>query len=229
MKRLLAWILALSCVFALSACNPGNTTTGGKDTLTAVADMYKNSAPTKTVVKSEQKFGDLTLKSEQTLVSGEILYEGEWKKAAVYQWKEQQRAKVEEEIGPTKWVSGSLEYVDGLGVRENKGKWKEGTDFTPSIGQMALNLSASALTDVSYNEGAKTLTFTVKAENLTTVFGENTPLTEDVVVTIVNDGAVITDVVIDYSEPATEELPKGKQITVRTTYSYDNEKVTLLK
>ena len=49
------------------------------------------------------------------------------------------------------------------------------------------------------------------------------------VVTIVNDGAVITDVVIDYSEPATEELPKGKQITVRTTYSYDNEKVTLLK
>ena len=94
---------------------------------------------------------------------------------------------------------------------------------------MALNLTASALTDVSYNEGAKTLTFTVKAENLTKVFGENTPLTEDVVVTIVNDGAVITDVVIDYSEPATEELPKGKQITVRTTYSYDNEKVTLLK
>ena len=227
MKRFLAWILVLSCVFALTACSIGGST--GGNALTTVANMYKNSEPTKTVVKSEQKFGDITLKGEQSLVKGEILYEGEWKTAAVYQWKEQQRAKVEEEIGPTKWVSGSLEYVDGLGVRQNKGRWTEGDDFTPGIGQMALNLDASALSNVNYNSSAKTLTFTVTAANLAKVFGEGTELTSDVFVTIVNDGAVITDVILDYSEEATEELPNGKQITIHTTYSYDNETVTLLK
>lgn len=228
MKKILAWILALSCVFALSACNFGNNTSGG-NALTSVTKMYANSAPTKTVVKSEQKFGDITLKGEQSLVKGEILYEGEWREAAVYQWKEQQRAELKEEIGPTKWVAGSMEFVEGLGVRTNTGRWQSGVDFTPSAGQMALTLTASALTNVSYNESSKTLTFTVTAANLTKVFGEDTTLTTDVFVTIVNDGAVITDVILDYSEPATEELPNGKQITIHTTYSYDNETVTLLK
>lgn len=229
MKKIFAWLLLLSCVFALSACSIGNGAASA-DAVSSVSKMYRNSAPTKTVVKSEQKFGDLTLKGEQTLVKGEILYEGkEWKEAAVYEWKEQQRAKVEEEVGPTKWVSGSLEFVDGLGVRTNKGSWQAGVDFTPSIGQMALNLDASALTGVTYNEGAKTLTFTVKAANLAKVFGADTALTEDVLVTIVNDGAVVTDVILNYSEAGTEELPNGKQITIHTIYSYDNETVTLLK
>ena len=229
MKKIFAWLLLLSCVFALTACNIGNGAASA-DAVSSVSKMYRNSAPTKTVVKSEQKFGDLTLKGTQTLVKGEILDEGgEWKEAAVYEWKEQQRAKIEEEKGPVKWVSGSLEFVDGRGVRTNKGSWQAGADFTPSIGQMALNLDASAMTDVTYNEGAKTLTFTVKAANLTKVFGADTVLTEDVLVTIVNDGAVVTDVILNYSEAGTEELPNGKQITIHTVYSYDNETVTLLK
>lgn len=230
MKRFLAWLLLLSCVFALSACSIGNGSTSASGAISSVSKMYRNSAPTKTVVTSEQKFGDLTLRGEQTLVKGQIYYEGEWREAAVYEWKEEKRAKIEEEIGPVKTETGSLEFVDGLGVRRNKGRnWSAGADFSPSIGQMALTLDTSSLTDISYNEGTKTLTFTVKPANLTKVFGADTELAEEVLVTIVNDGAVVTDVILNYSEAGTEELPNGKQITIHTVYTYDNEVVELLK
>lgn len=229
MKKFIACALMLASLFMLASCSLGNTSAGGGSAVSAVYAMYRNSDPTKTVVKSEQRFGDITLKGEQSLVKGQVLYNGEWKDAVVYQWKEQQRASVEEEVGPTKWVSGSMEFVDGRGVRKNLGKWEAGADFSPAIGQMALNLTASALSDVSYNEGAKTLTFTVAEKNLVTVFGEDTELEGNVAVTIVNDGAVVTDVILNYSAAATEELPSGKQITIHTTYTYDSESVELLK
>ena len=60
MKKIFAWLLLLSCVFALSACSIGNGAASA-DAVNSVSKMYRNSAPTKTVVKSDQKFGDLTL------------------------------------------------------------------------------------------------------------------------------------------------------------------------
>lgn len=229
MKKLIACALALVSLFTLASCSLDSSGITSGTAVSSVYAMYRNSDPTKTVVKSEQKFGDITLKGEQSMVKGQVLYDGEWKDAVVYQWKEQQRAPVEEEVGPTKWVSGSMEFVDGLGVRKNLGKWEAGADFSPSIGQMALTLTASALSGVSYNEGAKTLTFTVTEQNLAAVFGEETELVGDVAVTIVHDGAVVTDVILNYSAPATDELPSGKQITIHTTYTYDSESVELLK
>lgn len=229
MKKIIACALVLVSLFALASCSIGTSAITSGTAVSSVYAMYRNSDPTKTVVKSEQSFGELTLKGEQTLVKGQILYEGEWRDAVIYQWSEQQRASIEEEKGPLKTVTGSMEFVDGLGVRKNLGKWQAGADFSPAIGQMALTLTASALTDVSYNDGAKTLSFTVSENNLAAVFGEDTELTGDVAVTIVHDGAVVTDVVLKYSAPATDELPNGKQITIHTIYTYDSEQVELLK
>ena len=193
--------------------------------------MYNNSAPTKVAATTKQVFeNSIELNCNYEIVTGYV----DNKPASIFTSYVEEIRSVEEggntdEVKPLiKPVNKKIEAVEGFGSRTNGGDWNpQGTIWSIGRGGMALNLDKKCLVDVVYED--HTLTFTVPAEHVATVIGENTSyISGDVQVTIVDDGAVITSVELHYTIAADEanNLPKS-DMTVKVVYTYDLEKITI--
>lgn len=233
MKKIIAIILAAACIFAFASC--GETGDGNGDfenPIEAIVAMYALSEPTKIVTTHTTVIGNITLSGEETLVTGSI----DGKIATVYEYWYEELTGIDEGGGEIiydvkKVVSGSKEYLEDSGVRENGGNWKKNEyNFAPTKGDIAINITEALVSDVSYS--GNTLMFTVPEENIEAVFGVETEFEGNVKVSIFNDGAVITGIVVEYTIPGESdddiEYPDSV-VTISTSYTYDLEVITLVK
>lgn len=221
MKKIVACILALVCLFACVSC-------GGEveKNVEKIAAIYANAAPTKTVVHTVQDFGEYKLEGETTLIVG--TYNG--KAATLYTYVRQELADVEQMNSIAKRsVQGSKEYFADKGVREdaivndNARFNRNGENFAPATGAIALNLDAEALTDVVYENGV--FTATVAADFVKAVFGEDTTIATQTGIVITVAGNMITSVTLTYTIPSYTAMPDAT-VTVTATYAYDVQTVT---
>ncbi len=233
MKKIIAIILAAACIFAFASCGEtGNGNGDFENPIEAIVAMYKLSEPTKIVTNHTTVIGNITLSGEETLVTGSI----DGKIATVYEYWYEELTGIDEGGGEIiydvkKVVTGSKEYLEDSGVRENGGSWKKNEyNFAPTKGDIAINITEALVSDVTYS--GNTLMFTVLEENVEAVFGVETEFEGNVKVSITNDGAVITGIVVEYTIPGEAdddvEYPDSV-VTVSTSYTYDLEVISLVK
>ena len=194
-----------------------------------IAEMYKNSAPTKAVSKTVQTTGDIVLSGTYTLVTGTI----GGKAAAVYEEHYQEMRSVEsggESTTIYDYIKDSLyQYVEGKGTRQLDvnthnviSDWNpNGKTYAIEQGSFAINLNGN-VTGEQYN--GTTYTATVPQANTKNVFGYE--IAANVAVTVVNNGAEIISVRIEYNLPAEGEV-KETHVVMDIEYTYDNERITL--
>ena len=221
MKKIIAILLALSCVFALASC-------GGND-VDAVGEMFKNSKPTKTVITTSQAFGNTVLSGNYVMQTGLI----DGKAATVYTATYQELLSVEEG-GASNLVQGDIvtrtetrEYLEGKGVRENGGSWnKSGENFALETGPVSLNLSSEYIKTFTYE--SHLLRCAVAAANTAEVLGLAEDLSTDVSIEIVDDGASVTSVVISYAIPADAASSVDETtVSIKAEYYYDLQKIEI--
>lgn len=234
MKKIIAVILALTCVFAFASCDESE---GAGNGIENFVKMYSVSEPTKVVTTYVTKLGNVEFDGSSTLVTGTI----NGKEATVYTYEYKTLQSVEygagEEITPI-WgetVKGSREYLEDKGERTDGGSWYEGFNFAPTAGSISISLREDNLKNVSYNVNGKihTLSFTVEAAKCSAVFGEGYEIGSDAQVTVTGDGAVVTGITVTYIAPLVSENEEvvypNAQITISTSYTYVLEEITLVK
>lgn len=198
----------------------------------SVMEMYSNSVPTKVTGKTTQTFGEITLNSTYTLTTGFI---GN-KNAAVYEEKYQDMRSVEEG-GESTVVYGHIadhhnlfHYIEGIGTRQVNpvtgiviSDWDiNGRVFSVNQEGMTLALSNSRIKDENYKDN--TLTCVVPADKTAAVFG--TDLGADAQLKIVDNGAQIVSVHIEYVVPANGSVQETT-IVIDIEYTYDNERINI--
>ncbi len=239
---LLLLVVALS-VATLSSCNIFKNSQQSKDpdpapvtkeptALEKVAEMYRNSAPTKvTAVTTQTVTEDIELVCTYELVNGTV----DGAPASVYTEKKQELDTVEsggatEVIKPlVKDTVRVTEAIEGIGSRVNGGNWNAQGSVTNIVrGGMAIYLNEAYLTNVKYENNK--LTFVIPVANVATVLGDSyaTYIASDVYVTIANDGAVITSIELSYNLKANEAAKLGETaMVVKVEYTYDLEEITI--
>ena len=247
MKKIIALILAL-CIIAtgvvlcfvfdvFSFLDKGGEEVDGVEIF---KNLYAVSEPTKVVVSQTTLLGNVALKGSSTLATGAL---NDGSTATVYTYNYEVLQSVQAGAGSVitpimgEPLKGSREYVEGKGVRYDGGGWDEtGTNFAPKAGSIAINLDASKLKNCAYTSDGElqTLSFTVEAKNVASVFGSDAAdIASDVNVVITANVAVVTGITISYSEeliPEDEDLvyPEAN-VTISTVYTYGIEEITLTR
>lgn len=223
MKKIVAFILALACSFALFSCGEA------KDTIKKVNKMYKAIVPTKIVTETTQDIGSHVLEGEYVLAMGTV----DGKSVSTLYYNYQKLRSVEDGAGDTivePWETVTLtkEYHEDKGLRENGGKWqKDGNDFAPSIDDIAFEFSAKRVKDVVEDEATRTISFVIPKDNTADIFGEDMAPTADVSVTITHDGAAIMSITISYTVAADSKSHPDIVTTIKTVYSYEPQEISI--
>ena len=206
MKRIIAILLALCCVFSVVACdNKGGDSTGGQelDTLAKFSAMFASSVPTKSVTEVTEEFGGVTLNSVYTLTTGTA----NGKATSIYTSSVETLNSIENaELKLKKTSKQEKWYYEGLGISTDKGRrWNaDGVDFAPVAGSLALNLKEEYIEFYEYkvNDATETLYLEVTYEYATTVLSaflnDDQVIDEDVYITVVAAGGRITSMQIEY-------------------------------
>ena len=223
MKKIIAIILAITCVFAMFSCQGKKA-----DPIESLNEMYKASAPTKVVTNTTEVLGSITLTGTYTLKTGKI----DGKIATTYTYSYQELRAIEDGLASVEkpWIeiSGSKEYLEDKGVRVNGGSWdEEGFNFAPAAGSIAFNVSKDNVTDLVADDAAKTVTFKVAADKTAAVFGEENAIGADVSVTVTHDGAVITGATLSYTVASAEDEYPDTVVEIKIAYTYDLEEITI--
>ena len=235
---------AVDCLLCTDADKNGKCDVCGKNIdvkqgIAATLEAYKNSTPNKVEINSVINFLDIdyeetvvyALTANQYLVTGYI--DG---KLATVMTTEYDKVKYVAD-GATEVVqnfagleSSVKEFLQGKGTRENGRGWKsDGKNFAPTARNITLNITETNIKRAKYSEALynNVLTFYVDVDNIDEVFGEGMLVSDsDVKVTIVNNGATITSVTIEYSIESDDVYP-AQEIVMKTDYSYDIQKVEL--
>lgn len=220
-------------------CDVCGSTLDSKRGIDATLDAYKNSVPTKIVTEAYVEFFDIyeikpepaySMKHSAWLVTGEV----DGKLASVMRTEVQNVKYVSEgatEIiqSPFKNSTKVVEFLSGFGTRENNGSWKsDGVNFAPTAKKITLNVTKDNVTQVRYYESLynNTLIFKVPVENVDEVFGGAVVSDEDVMVTIVNNGAQVTSVKIECQLFSDNEYAIQKQV-ITAEYSYEIQEIDI--
>lgn len=245
MKKILALLLALSCIFALAACaNNNNNTDGGSnidadEALEAYASMLAHSVPTKSVTTSTVTESKNVLVSTATLTTGTI----GGKAASTLVTTTETLNSVES--GMLNLISakpGTVWFYEGKGISESKGRaWDaSGENFAPREGDLKLDLDEDNFSSVTYNEEAGELVLVCKADKAAKVISYYLPgeyeHNYETTITITAFGGRITGIKISY---AVEERELGDDIDtsvfielttveIDAVYSYGLETVDMI-
>jgi hypothetical protein len=186
--------------------------------------MYNSTAPTKIIIETTQKIGDITLVIETKLVTGKI----DGNKAAIYEYRKQELRPIsngDEELSVFSEETAKQEYLEGTGYRVNGGEWEDEFDFAPGAGAIAIKLSEKDVKDFKEDKAAKSYTFVIPADKTEKVLGKATGA--DVAVVITHDGAAIAGITLTYTVPATNSKYEDTVVTIKAKYTYDTEDITI--
>ena len=209
MKKLIALLLALVCVFSMVACNGngdggdgGNGDVNTADILKIYGEYLAASVPTKSEITST------TTENQNVLVSTVTLTTGKVGQNAASQFVSKIQTFNAIENGMLNLVDESISnewYLEGKGVSTNKGRsWdSEGKDFAPIAGSLQLNLAEENFTSVTYNKDKGELVLVCPAETSANVIGYYLPNNYDhayeTTVTLTAFGDRITGIKIAYT------------------------------
>ncbi len=233
MKKILAIILVLACVFSVVSCkkkNPESTY------LTEYTEYLASSAPTKSETHIKQTYSTLVLESSVMITTGTI----DGKTASILQSKVQTLESLDEltlnhisEKTTTHW------YLEGKGLSTNKGrKWDEtGKNFAPTQGSIVLDLSEDNFSEIAYNEETGVLVLTVPAANSKKVLADFVPESQDfahdTVITLSAAGGRISSIKIEYTvesydigDIGNEVEFVGMTVVIEANYSYDIQDIS---
>lgn len=193
-----------------------------------ISRMFEVGEPKRSEATTVQDSGETVISSSYVLTVGFV----DGKAAAVLETKEM-RMRTVEDSGDSKVVLSPIEekteikeYVDGLGVRTDGGRWKTGESFIPERGSVTMNLDAELIENVKLENNV--LSFTVKAENAAAVLGVEGTVEGDVSVVVTTDGTRVIAVAIDYTVAADDEVFLDEtEISIDVAYSYDYQNITI--
>ncbi len=256
MKKIIALLLALCCLFAVVSCNDNNTDGDGSgngdgsgdnsvldgaagEQMKAVLEMFDDSIPTRSDTTTTQTIGgNVVLESTASLVTGTI----EGKAVSVYNGSYSSLREVGNTLNMTAPQTESKWYVEGKGVTDDKGAtWDaEADDFAPKEGFIRLNLSAEMVYEAVYDEVYESLLLKIKKEHATSVIGayleEGQTIDSDIEVTVVTAGGRITGIKLAYTVPKHEisvddsdakiEVQETK-VVIDAKYQYNHQKINL--
>ncbi len=242
MKKLIAILLVLACMFALAACGGGTSNTPGtsltppaanetQDILDALSDLIRTSVPTQSKVNTVTGTADINLKSETVITMGEL----SGKEAALYVHEEE----VLNDLGATEaksLVVETMEFVDGMGLRVNAasgGVWEpDGASFVRRITPYRMELDATLIKSLLVNEDRTEFSFVIPLDNASDVLTgidskTTTSMLSDISVTIKTDGSAVTYMELNYSTKNVSHF-ENPTVKVVAEYSYDLQSITLL-
>ncbi len=239
MKKLVAILLALACMFSIVACGG----TGGDDPtispetsseaqkiLDAFSELIRTSDPNKSYVTTETGNDYINLFSSQMTQKGEL----SGKEAAISVYEEYQLNEVGAYEAQTKIVE-TKEYVEGMGLRVNGGSWDASQldNFVRKIQPYRINLDATLIKGLLTNKEQTVITFVVAKENVSDVFDKFdasvlSSINSDVTVRIESDGACVTLMELTYTSKSVAHL-ENPLVKVTAEYDYSLQGITLLK
>lgn len=206
MKKLLAILLAVCCLFTVVSCGkddtqePDNTPT--TDTvLERFSSMLAASVPTRAEVTATEQMEKVELVSTHVLTTG-LNQDG--KRATYLESKVQTLQDAESGyVSHIKTTTTKEWYIEGMGrYKNNRLVDKEGVDFAPVAGSLAINLDTN-LFEYEYTEETDTLVLYVDYENSAAVMGnmlaEDQEFEYDLVVTIIAAGGRISQIDVAYT------------------------------
>lgn len=242
MKKLIAILLVLACMFALAACGGGASNAPApltppaanetQDILDALSDLIKTSVPTQSKVNTVTGTADVNLKSETVITMGEL----SGKEAALYVHEEE----VFNDLGATEaksLVVETMEFVDGMGLRVNAAKggaWEaEGLNFVRRIMPYRMELDATLIKSLLVNEDKTEFSFVIPQDNASDVLTGIDSKTiasmlSDISVTIKTDGSAVTYMELNYSTKSAPNF-ENPAVKIVAEYSYDLQSITLLR
>ncbi len=205
---------------------------------------YANSQPTKIVTTSNQSFYEIDydgskfvayeLNGKTELVTGTV--NG---LIATVEKSTQQRIRNISDVAEIKPVietfENSDEFLQGYGRRSDailnpEAEWDStGYNFAPSMGAIAINITNANVNGATYTEAPynNVFAFTIAKDKAEEVLGQSVTTDTDISIIIVNDGAVVTSITIEYGIMASGNFPERK-ITITTEYGYVGQKVDLI-
>ena len=246
MRKLIAALLALCCIFAVVACDNqggedeglGNLDEATAAQVDAVLNMFDDSIPTRSETNTTENVGQVVIKSSAYLATGQI----GGKKASVYEGSYQSLSEVGNNFDMVQTEKKSKWYVEGQGVSTDKGvTWNaEEGDFAPDEGFIKISLKKSKIKSAKYYTATSTLEVVIDKAYATEVVAAylepGQTIDSDITITIVTAGGRITGLNLVYSIPsheiqvpdsdATILIPETK-ITVDAKYSYGLQTITL--
>ena len=240
MKKLVAILLALACMFSIVAC--GGTGEDGEPSISpessseaqkildSFAELIRTSDPNKSYVTTETGSKDISLFSSQMTQKGEL----SGKEAAISVYFEEQL----NEVGayePKTEIRETKEYVEGMGLRINGGSWDatQLDNFVRKIQPYRINLDATLIKGLLVNEEQTVITFVVPKDNVGDVFDKFnasalTSINSDVTVRIETDGASVTVMELEYAAKSVAHM-ENPTVKIRAEYDYSLQGITLLK
>lgn len=221
MKKILAVILAVVCIFAMFSC-------GEDEVFSNMDTKFASSVPTRIVTTTTQVIGNTTLNGNYELKTGSV--DGKVATVAVYSYDELN--KIEEGSGEdittaVKTVSGSKEFYAGKGVRIDGGSWADGYNFAPIAGSISLEINEKNVLEYTYENN--TFTCKVSKEKAAEVLKIDVTPSSDVSVVITDNGAEITSVTIEYTIVDADENYPDTVVKIETQYYYGLQEVTFVK
>lgn len=243
MKKIIALMLALCCVFAVVSCGGTQYDDETSAKVAEISAMFSTSVPTKTVTTTVHTVGSTILTSTSTLTTGML----NSKTVSVYVNNTEELAQVSNSLDPINRKTETLWYMQGKGTSSDKGAtWDpEGTDFAPTAGAIKLNLTVAA-ESVVYDADSSTLEMVFSAANATTVvkryLGKDQKIESELKVTVVTSGGSVSSIKLEYEIPEHTITVEGVEnedgsaatVTIQKTtvvitavYEYDLQDVTL--
>lgn len=238
MKKIVAVILAICCVFGAVSCGSGNMDEVTSAQLDAMLNMFDDSIPTKSETYTTETVGNVKIESYATLVTGQI----GTLKASIYEGSYQSLSEVGNTLNMVKTETETRWFVEGKGVSTDKGVTydAEQGDFAPTEGFIKVKISKKMVSEAKYNEADSTLELTIPQKYATDVVGayleRGQTIDSDIKVTLTSAGGRITGLKLQYSIPAHSvtvedsgvEVPIPETtIVVEAKYSYGLQTINL--
>ncbi len=249
MKKILAILLALACLFSVCACaedetpndNNNNQNDDGTQTnaeiLALFEDLLSKSAPTKSYVVTTEDFGRNHLESTVTITAGTV----DGKDATVMVIEKQTLNDVENrELNLVETTVTNQWYLEDKGVSYDKGRrWDStGTNFAPKAGSLKLELDEENFSSIEYDEATGTLKLVTPYQTAAKVLSAYIPSgiehEFDTTITVVAAGGRITNIKIEYTIESEDigdittsvEVPEIT-VVINANYYYDLQDITL--
>ena len=236
MKKIIALILALACVFAVCSCGEDDVEevqkTPEQIAVETTLACYAASVPTRIQTNTERVYGEnyYTLKGEYITETGKT---AEGLVITVKTYTQDKLRYVADGAGPEVLEhfypeKGFDQFLEGKGRSTDGKKWVDGANFAPTAGSIALNITLDNITDITYTEAkySNVMSFVVLEDMAAEVFGADAKgncildIESDVTVSITNNGAVVTGVTIEYTVEEDDDYP-GQTVVIDTVYGYE--------
>lgn len=212
MKKILALLLAVLCIFSVVSCGKGDDNTdeptgATAEQVAAIANVINSSAPTTIVTVTEYTYGEDVYKGR---------FETEIDKnpvKSIFTFSYTRPARIEDAADSNVVsVAGKVYYNNGQ-VSVNEGDTWVATGS--SYMELALSLDANKLKSFTVSEDGGTLTAVATPENAERILGTAVSAEGDVTITIVTNSVYLYNVRVEYTAKGT-----GASVVVDTSYDY---------